>query len=287
MKRLIKDGDPLAGTVSFSMKKAFRNLTCLLIGATGLIYFKGLSATLAAATITFLTMYVGVVAYHRLLIHRSFATPQWVEYLLVTFANLAGMGGPITLVHIHDTRDWAQRQVNCHPYFAHKHNIFVDGFQQLFCKIELHNAPQFDIELEKDSYYRHLEKYWLLYQLPLGALLYLAGGWAWICGGIFFKLFAVQFGHWLIAYHLHHYGKQPTIIKGAGAQGYNIPLLAIFTFGESYHNNHHLCPNAAKNSFRKGEVDPAWWLILLLKKMHLAHKVITFQKGSPMPTLKP
>ncbi len=50
---------------------------------------------------------------HRLLIHRSFTTPRWLEYLLVYLGVLVGMAGPFGMIRAHDMRDWHQRQVLC------------------------------------------------------------------------------------------------------------------------------------------------------------------------------
>ena len=54
------------------------------------------------------------IGLHRLLIHRSFAAPRWLSLLLAWLGTLVGMAGPLGLVRLHDTRDWAQRQAACH-----------------------------------------------------------------------------------------------------------------------------------------------------------------------------
>ena len=272
-RRLVRDGNALEGTVRLDRDKTLKNLSCLMIGLGGVIYYRDLSSLIVLGLVAYLTMYVGVVAYHRLLIHKSFKCPKIVEYTLIFVANFSGMGGPISLVEFHELRDWAQRKPECHAFFAHRYSVLRDGFQQMFCRIDLVNPPEFKIEVS--AFYRHMEKYWWLYQIPLGLILYYFGGWAWVSTGVFLKLFTVQCGHWLVAYYLHNYGEQPRMMKNAGVQGYNIPILAFLTFGESYHNNHHSCPEAAHVGFDKGQIDPAWWLILGLKKLKLAHHITT------------
>jgi stearoyl-CoA desaturase (delta-9 desaturase) len=54
----------------------------------------------------------------------------------------------------------------------------------------------------------------------------------------------------------------------------NLKLLALITFGEGLHNNHHARPASAKLSAFEGEYDPAWPVIRLLEKLRLA-KVLT------------
>ena len=153
----------------------------------------------------------------------------------------------------------------------------MDGFQQLFCKLQLDDPPEFKIEIADSLFYRHLERFGFIYHLPVTLFLYYLGGVGLVCTGIFLRMFMAPAGHWLVAYGLHNFGQQPTINKEAGTQGYNIPILALFTFGEAYHNNHHRFPDLACNQFKKGEIDPAWWLILLMKKLNLATNIKTFR----------
>jgi stearoyl-CoA desaturase (delta-9 desaturase) len=70
---------------------------------------------------------------HRRLIHKSFECPLWLEHLMVYLGTLVGMAGPYGMIRTHDLRDWAQRQTNCHNYFAHRESPLVDAFQQMHC----------------------------------------------------------------------------------------------------------------------------------------------------------
>src|SRR5687768_15660292 len=60
------------------------------------------------------------IGFHRRLIHRSFGCPLWLERALVWIGTSVGMGGPLWMIRTHDTRDWAQRQSDCHAYLAHR-----------------------------------------------------------------------------------------------------------------------------------------------------------------------
>lgn len=50
----------------------------------------------------------------------------------------------------------------------------------------------------------------------------------------------------------------------------NLKSLALFTGGEGLHNNHHEYPTSALFALRKGELDPAWPVILLFERLGLA-----------------
>jgi stearoyl-CoA desaturase (delta-9 desaturase) len=59
----------------------------------------------------------------------------------------------------------------------------------------------------------------------------------------------------------------------------NLKLLALFTFGEGLHNNHHARPASAKLSAFKDEFDPAWPVIRLLEKLRLAEVLSKVDEG--------
>jgi hypothetical protein len=84
------------------------------------------------------------VGFHRRLIHRSFDCPNWLEPVLVWFGTAVGMGGPIWMIRLHDSRDWAQRQPNCHWFLRHAKPLLLDGFYYLNFRLELAHPPRFD-----------------------------------------------------------------------------------------------------------------------------------------------
>lgn len=68
------------------------------------------------------------IGLHRLLIHRSFEAPLWLERLMVWLGTLVGMAGPLGMVRLHDMRDWAQRQAACHDLYAHRAPVLKDAW---------------------------------------------------------------------------------------------------------------------------------------------------------------
>jgi stearoyl-CoA desaturase (delta-9 desaturase) len=60
----------------------------------------------------------------------------------------------------------------------------------------------------------------------------------------------------------HTFGRQPFANSAT-----NLQWLAFLTAGEGLHNNHHAAPTSAKLSFRKIEIDPAWWFIAAFRRL--------------------
>lgn len=118
------------------------------------------------------------VGLHRLLIHRSFAAHPALERVLVYLGTLVGMVGPLGMVRLHDTRDWAQRQAACHPLHAHRASMARDAWWQMHCRLDLARPPRFQPEerLVRDPFLRWLERSWMLQQLPWALLFFYPGG---------------------------------------------------------------------------------------------------------------
>jgi stearoyl-CoA desaturase (Delta-9 desaturase) len=88
------------------------------------------------------------------------------------------------------------------------------------------------------------------------------------------RLVAVAAGVHVVSYLLlnsavnaigHRYGKRPYL----GLAG-NSQWLALLTAGEGLHSNHHAAPTSARLSFRRGELDPGWWVITLWRRWRWA-----------------
>ncbi|MBD0363838.1 MAG: fatty acid desaturase, partial [Coleofasciculus sp. C3-bin4] len=55
--------------------------------------------------------------------------------------------------------------------------------------------------------------------------------------------------------------------------------VALLTFGEGWHNNHHACQSSARYGWQWWEVDLIWLMIRLLQSLGLATKVRVLHKS--------
>ncbi|MGI9260824.1 MAG: acyl-CoA desaturase [Woeseiaceae bacterium] len=245
----------------------------MLFGTVGAAATATTGAVILFIATTLVTLCLGhSLGMHRRFIHRSYECPRWLEYLFVHFGVLVGLAGPLGMLLTHDARDWAQRQKACHAYYGHDSVWYVDLWWQLFCKIELRQPPEFDVEAEiaDDPVYLLMERTWMLQQLPWAILFYAIGGWGWVFWGIGSRVTVSVLGHWLIGYFAHNHGGRSWHVDGAAVQGHNVSWCALLTMGESWHNNHHAYPGSAKLGLNKGEWDPGWWVLLGLERVGLA-----------------
>lgn len=214
------------------------------------------------------------LGYHRLLSHRSFKVPQWLEYAIALIGALALQGGPIFWVAGHRLHHAYTEDVDKDPYSARKgfwwsHMLWLFYPHEQFFDYEQYQryAP----DLVRDPFYRWLNRYYLLLQIPLGLLLYVLGGWSFVIWGMVVRSVLLWHSTWFINSVTHLWGYR-TFETNDNSR--NLWWAALLTYGEGWHNNHHAHPNVAKAGWRWWEVDITWWSISLLKTLGLAQKVI-------------
>jgi sn-1 stearoyl-lipid 9-desaturase len=265
--------DAVEGTVVWDQPRSLWNMGMLASAVVlGPITFTWAAFWVFLAT-AFVTLCAGhSVGFHRRLIHRSFSCEKGLERTLVWLGTAVGMGGPIWTIRLHDSRDWAQRQPDCHWFLRHGKTPLVDGFYYLNFRLKLAHPPGFDpgTGIADDGFYVFLQRTWMLHQLPIALLLYLLGGWAFVVWGVLIRVAACTTMHWSISYFAHTQGPQDWIVDGAVIQAHNVPLMAIPTMGESWHSNHHAFPSSARHGLYPGQIDLGWRFVQLLEMLGLA-----------------
>ena len=230
----------------------------------------------AFAVLYWITACFGVtIGYHRLLCHRSFQVPQWLERFFATCGALSCQHGPIDWVGLH----------RHHHKFSDTdadHHDSNKGFwwSHMGWMLEAIPAtaavPRLTGDLARDPYYRWLNTWFMALQLPLALLLFWigsvtgAGGWALVLWGIPLRLVVVYHFTWLVNSATHMWGYTS---HESGDQSRNNPWVAALTFGEGWHNNHHAFPHSARHGWGPKEFDLTWQHIRLMRALGLATQV--------------
>ncbi len=226
-------------------------------------------AVAVALVLHWLTAGVGVtLGYHRLITHRSFRAPKWLEYVLLFCGTLACQS-PLEWVAKHRMHhrfsDTAEDPHDIHRGFwwTHVgwilHKLPCDQSMGLYLK-----------DIARDPVYRFFDWTMLLWQLLLGIVLFLVGGLPFVVWGIFVRLVAVYHSTWFVNSATHRFGYRS---HDAGDQSTNCWWVALISYGEGWHNNHHAFPRSARHGLRWWEVDMTWWMIRGLQVLGLAKNV--------------
>jgi sn-1 stearoyl-lipid 9-desaturase len=230
------------------------------------------SAILVALGLYAATELAITLGYHRLLTHRSYAVPQFVEYALAGTAALAFQHGPIEWVaqhrahHAHADADGDPHNARRSLRWAHVAWIFLPNESRV-------RAPQrrrLAADLIVDPFYRFLDKGHLLLIAALALALFALGGWPWVIWGIFVRLVFTYHCTWLVSSAAHSAGYRTFATSDLSTNNW---WVAALTFGEGWHNNHHAFPFSARHGLRWFEFDPTFWLIALMARLGIARDV--------------
>lgn len=238
-------------------------------------WFFSWSALGVAVVLHWLFGSIGIcLGYHRLLTHRSFQVPKPLERLITLIGALALQGGPIFWVAGHRQHHLHTEDVDLDPYSAQRgfwwsHMLWLFYPHRQF--FDYDSCKKFAPDLDRDPFYRWLNKNFLLLQIPIGLALYLAGGWSFVIYGVFVRAVLLWHSTWLInsASHITGYRAFETDDNSR-----NLWWAALLTYGEGWHNNHHAYPNVAKAGWKWWEIDMTWWAIQGLKRLGLAKKIV-------------
>jgi sn-2 palmitoyl-lipid 9-desaturase len=214
------------------------------------------------------------LGYHRLLTHRSFQVPRFLEYAITFLGALALQGGPIFWVAGHRVHHLHTEDLEKDPYSA-KRGFWWSHMLWLFYPQSEHfnyqSYKKFAPDLDKDPFYRWLNRNFLMLQIPLAIGLYMLGGWSFVIWGVFVRAVVLWHSTWLINSATHLMGYRSFDNEDNSR---NLWWAALLTYGEGWHNNHHAYPNVAKAGWKWWELDMTWWAIQLLRSLGLAKRVV-------------
>ncbi|NMG10410.1 acyl-CoA desaturase [Brasilonema sp. UFV-L1] len=209
------------------------------------------------------------LGFHRLITHRSFEAPKWLEYFLAFCGTLTCQGGPIDWVgmhrihHLHSDQEQDPHDSNKGFWWSHMAWMFYHS--PAFADV-----PRFTKDINDDPFYQFLQKNMILIQVALGIVLLLLGGWSFVVWGVFVRLIFVWHCTWFVNSATHKFGYRT---YDAGDRSTNCWWVALLTYGEGWHNNHHAFQYSARHGLKWWEFDLTWMTIQLLQVLGLATNV--------------
>src|SRR5919108_5662203 len=165
-------------------------MTAFHIGALAAFFFIDAGAILSAVILWVVSGCLGIgMAYHRLLTHRGYKTPKWVEYFLTVCATLALEGGPIFWVATHRIHhQFSDQEGDPHSpldgkWWSHMGWILMGKSMHHDTTTLARYVP----DLAKDKFHVWITKYHYLPLTLLGIALLALGGWQLVLWGIFLR----------------------------------------------------------------------------------------------------
>jgi stearoyl-CoA desaturase (delta-9 desaturase) len=236
---------------------------------------------------------VGInMCYHRLLTHKSFKCPRWLERFMVLVAACCLEDSPGRWVTTHRLHHNESDQ----PPDPHSPRVsfFWSHMGWLLVRnTDVQNITTFDRysrDIMSDPFYMRLERgllwFWIYQMHALAYLLigtvagwFLTGtligaaqfGLSVLVWGVFARTVAVWHITWSVNSLSHMFGYRNYETNEGSRNNW---LVAFLTSGEGWHNNHHGDPASATTCHRWWEIDGIYWGIKALEMVGLAWDVV-------------
>jgi stearoyl-CoA desaturase (Delta-9 desaturase) len=229
------------------------------------------------------------VGFHRYFTHRSFKTSRPVRAILAVLGSAAIEGPVISWVADHRKHHtFADQEGDPHsPHVDHGvgwrgafKGLLHAHVGWLFIHTQRGLRRRYARDLVDDPIVNFVDRKFFVWAIG-GLLVAFALGWA-IGGSLYAGLTGLLWGgavRMLVVHHVtfsinslcHFFGRRRFETDD---ESRNLLWLAPFSFGESWHNNHHAFPTSAEHGMRKWEIDPSALLIRGLEKVGLVWDVV-------------
>lgn len=222
------------------------------------------SALVLCAGIYVLQLLAVTVGYHRYFSHKAFRTSRTMQFALAFWAQTSLQKGVLW---------WA-----AHHRYHHRHSDQHDDLHSpndgiwwsyagwIFFDSAVETRLDQVKDLAKYPELRLLNRFEYVPALLLAILCYSVGGAAGLVVGFLWATVLSHHATFANNCFAHIFGTQP---YDSGDLSRNNWLLALITFGEGWHNNHHRYSSSARHGFLWWEIDVTYYVLLGLQSVGL------------------
>lgn len=243
---------------------AFAGLIAFHVSA-GAAWWTGVSER---ALVLFAVLYAarmfGVTAgYHRYFAHRTFETSRPMRAVLALLA-VSSLQRSVTW--------WAAAHRDHHRFSdlpADRHSPVIHGFwrSHLTWLFHTESEPRAQVnDLRQMPEVMWIDRMWRLPFVLLGVGCWWIAGWSGVVVGLVWSTLAVYHATMCINSLAHVFGSRRYETTD---QSRNNWLLALFTFGEGWHNNHHHYQSSVRQGFYWWELDLTWLALRAMARVGL------------------
>jgi len=243
------------------------------IGAIAAFFFFSWPAVIAAVFLYWMCTGLGIsLGYHRLHTHRSYKTPLLLEYFFAVCGALTLEGGPIFWVathrihHQNSDKPGDPHSPRDGAWWSHIGWILVGEAKHNNTKLMSKYAP----DLARHRFYVWLNDYHWLPMVVLGLLLLAIGGLPMLLWGVCLRVVFGLHATWLVNSATHMWGSRRFATRDDSRNNW---WVALITFGEGWHNNHHAHPTSARHGLAWYEFDISWITLKVMKVLGIAKSV--------------
>lgn len=216
------------------------------------------------------------LGWHRLLTHRGFKAPKWLEYTLSIFATMSIQDSPDKWVATHRIHH-AFTETDKDPHSTKLGFWWAQMGWIVWGTAQDHDAAtlkKYVPDLIKDRGHALISRFYYVPIIISAVVFFFIGGWTMVVWGVFARVVVGWHTTWFVNSLSHIFGSRPF---DTGDDSTNNWFVALLTFGEGWHNNHHMSPTSARHGLKWYQFDMNWIAIRILEKLGWATNIRVFE----------
>jgi stearoyl-CoA desaturase (delta-9 desaturase) len=225
------------------------------------------------------------LGWHRLLTHRGFKAPKWLEYLLTALGTMSIQDSPDKWVATHRIHH-AFVETEKDPHSTRSGFLWAQMGWVVWGTAQDHNAATLDRyvpDLIKDRGHAFITRFYYVPIIISALVLFAIGGWSMVVWGVFARVVLGWHTTWFVNSLSHLYGKREFETRDDSTNNW---FVALLTFGEGWHNNHHAFPTSARHGLKWYQFDMNWIAIRIFEKLGWARDIRVYQEKTDRAELK-
>lgn len=234
-------------------------------------FWSGVSwqAIAIGAVLYWLRMFAIGAGYHRYFSHRAYATGRVFQFILAFLAQSSAQKSVLWWAakhrhhHLHSDTEQDVHSPR-HKGFVYSHVGWI--FYRRHDATDLVKVSDFAAYPELML----LHKFETLPALAMAGLCFLIAGWSGLVVGFLWSTVLLYHATFCINSLAHVHGSKRYV---TGDDSRNNWLLAAFTMGEGWHNNHHAYQSSARQGFRWWEIDVTYYILVALSWLRIVRDI--------------
>ncbi len=203
--------------------------------------------------------------YHRYFSHRTFHTSRAMQFLFALIGATAVQRGPLWWA-AHHRHHHAHSDDSDDSHSPQQHGFVWSHVGWFMSRKNFATRTELITDLTRYPELRFLDRFDVVMPVALASLLFLIGGAQLLIWGFFISTVALYHGTFTVNSLAHVIGKRRYATRDHSRNNW---LLALLTFGEGWHNNHHHFPGSARQGFYWWEVDLTYYVLRTLAALGL------------------
>ncbi len=220
----------------------------------------GVAAALYVARLVAITGF-----YHRYFSHRTFRTSRAVQFIFAVLGTMAVQRGPLWWA-AHHRHHHAHADEEHDSHSPIQHGFWWSHMGWFMNRSNFRTRSELINDLMRYPELRFLDRFDIVPPIALAVVLFVFGGAQLLIWGFFISTVVLYHVTFTVNSLAHRFGRRRYATSDGSRNNW---LLALLTFGEGWHNNHHHFPGSVRQGFYWWEVDMTYYLLRAMAALGL------------------